>query len=57
MKILERAIQKENERTSNNNIDPFENSKEGDCESKHCYIKESQEDEMKSTLVDQVQEI
>lgn len=38
MKILERAIQEENKRTTNNDVDQFENSEEYDSESKHCHM-------------------
>lgn len=41
MKILKRAIQKENERTINNNVNQFKNIEEGDCESKYYHIEES----------------
>lgn len=57
IKILEWAINKENERTTTNNIDQFEYSQKGDYESGDCSIEESEELITKSILVDQFQEI
>lgn len=57
MKILERAIQKEVKRIINDDVSQFEYNREGDSEPGDCSMKESEEVIIKSTLVDQFQEI